>query len=102
MSSFFNQWLYTPGQPSLKITWKQASDKKIEVTVSQLQAVPFKFPLEIGLTAISGKTKKETLTITGKKEESFSLNVDEGITRITSDPGINLFFEEKNPPQKVN
>ena len=102
LSSFFNQWLYTPGQPSLKITWKQASDKKIEVTVSQLQAVPFKFPLEIGLTAISGKTKKETLTITGKKEESFTLNVDERITRITPDPDINLFFEEKNPPQKVN
>lgn len=102
LNMFFKQWLYTPGQPSLKITWKQLNDKKITITVSQLQPVPFSFPLEIGIMTVSGKTKKASLTITGKKEESFTLNFDEAIKTIDSDPDANLLFEEKNLPERKN
>jgi aminopeptidase N len=102
LNTYFKQWLYSPGQPSLKITWKQEGEKKVIVTVNQLQADLFSFPLEIGITTVPGKKRKELLTLSGKKEESFTLNVDEVVKNIVSDPDVNLLFEEKTSPEKQN
>jgi aminopeptidase N len=95
LNTFFKQWLYTPGQPSLTITWKESAGKKLDITVNQLQPVPYIFPLEIGIISASGKTKIETLHITGQKQQSFSLTIDERVKNIMADPAVNLLFEEK-------
>jgi aminopeptidase N len=94
LKSFFRQWLYTPGQPSLNITWKQNANKKIQVTVSQLQETPFNFPLEIEIKTASGKIRLEKLNIS-RKEEVFTLNATEQVKSIAADPGTNLLFEGK-------
>jgi aminopeptidase N len=94
LSAFFRQWLYTPRQPSLNITWKEISSKKIQVTVNQLQETAFIFPLEIALQTTSGKTKIEKLNIS-QKEQNFVLNTPETISNIITDPNTSLLFEEK-------
>ncbi|MCW3120314.1 MAG: family peptidase [Chitinophagaceae bacterium] len=94
LQSFFTQWLYTAGQPQLNISWKTAANKKLLITIKQLQESPFTFPLEIELHTNSGKTKIEKLNIT-KKEETFPLNVSEKIVKLVADPDINLLFEGK-------
>jgi len=94
---FFRQWLYTPGQPSLNISWKTGKDKKLQVTVSQLQSTPFSFPLEIEIKTASGKTNIEKLNIS-RKEELFTLNTNEQVISIAADPNTNLLFEGKINP----
>lgn len=91
---FFNQWLYTPGQPSLKIDWKMDKGKKIIMKINQLQENFFQFPLEIELMTANGKSKIETLEIS-KREESFSFPVPGAVNRVIADPNISLLFEEK-------
>lgn len=93
LSVFFKQWLYTAGNPSLDIKWKySAPDKKMSVTVTQLQESLFQFPLEIGLKSASGKTKTETLFISNKTE-TFSLSVSDAIVQVVPDPATSLLFE---------
>lgn len=98
---FFNQWLYTPGQPSLTISWKMDQNKKLLIKVSQLQAKPFSFPLELELKATGGKSRIEKLTI-AKKEETFTLAAPEPVTGIVTDPNTSLLFEEKSTPANQN
>lgn len=94
LETFFRQWLYTPGQPKLNITWKTDKNKKLFITVKQEQVVSFVFPLELKITGTSGKTRLEKLTI-NKKEETFILNSPETISSVVADPGVNLLCEEK-------
>jgi aminopeptidase N len=98
---FFDQWLYTPGQPSLNITWKVDKNKKLLVKVSQLQARPFIFPLELELRTSAGKSRIEKIAIS-KKEETFSIPAPETVTDIVSDPNTSLLFEEKTAPTNQN
>lgn len=94
LDTFFDQWLYTPGQPSLSITWKMEKNKRLLLKITQLQAKPFTFPLELELKTAAGKSKIEKLTIS-KKEETFSISVSEPVTGIVPDPGTSLLFEGK-------
>ena len=94
LQTFFKQWLFTPGQPELGITWKSGPDKKLLVTVTQLQQTPFTFPLEVGLKTKSGKINIEKLDIT-RKDQTFTLPAREKITGIIADPATNLLFEIK-------
>lgn len=51
LTSFFNQWLYQPGNPVIEGTWDyDAAGKKITIQLSQTQAGDFLFslPVEIG------------------------------------------------------
>jgi len=98
---FFDQWLYTPGQPLLSITWKTDKNKKLLIKVNQLQAKPFVFPLEIEIKSTAGKTKIEKLDIS-KKEETFTIPVTGQVTSIVADPKTSLLFEEKTAPTNQN
>jgi aminopeptidase N len=45
--SFFHQWLYTPGHPHVRISWKYDPDKKaLLIDFTQTQDQLFDFPLE--------------------------------------------------------
>jgi len=94
LETFFRQWLYTPGQPKLNITWRTDKNKKLFVTVKQEQVVSFVFPLELKITGASGKPRFEKLTI-NKKEETFVLNNPEPVSTVLADPDANLLCEQK-------
>lgn len=92
LDNFFQQWLYTPGIPKLDISWNYSEkDKKINVSVTQLQNIPFNFPLEL-LIQNSKESKTETIRITGARQ-AFSIPVDSKPALVKPDPGVNLLFE---------
>ncbi len=91
LQTFFEQWLYTPGQPALEARWKYDSVKKrITVQVEQTQAMVFTFPLQLGIrkgAAIIVKSfnirdKQTTLSIPAAAKPD----------RIVLDPNVNLLF----------
>jgi aminopeptidase N len=93
LSSFFDQWLYTPGLPRLTVEWKYLEkDKSIIITVKQFQKKMFQFPLEIQLQAASGKSQWETLSVT-RQTQQFSIPVKEKTVEIYLDTKTSLLFE---------
>lgn len=100
LEQFFKQWLYTPTNPKLDIKWKYDADKKkVFVTVSQLQSLPFSFPLEIALG--SGHSKPQILTLAiSKQTETFSFPAATASLSIYPDPNTSLLFEGKVTEQK--
>lgn len=92
LSSFFRQWLFTPGIPKLDISWTHdQSTQKITVTVKQLQQPSFQFPLEIAIQ-LPGRKLTETITVT-QQIQSFSIPTQEKPVSVQADPGINLLFD---------
>ena len=93
LSVFFKQWLYTPGIPKLDVSWSYlTSEKKVSVTVKQLQKNAFVFPLELSLTGVSGNNQT-TIVNVSKQEETFLVSVKEKINSVTLDPKTSLLFE---------
>ncbi|WP_153797999.1 M1 family metallopeptidase [Foetidibacter luteolus] len=92
LDSFFRQWLYTPGQPKLTVTWKyNAAKQSIAVTVEQQQAQPFRFPLKLQFNA-AGKVFTPTLNITGKTYTT-EIPVTFQPLQMIVDPDVDLLFE---------
>ncbi len=68
LDDFFNQWVFTAGQPDLKVVWSyKKMDKSVELSIEQLQESLFTFPLDIEMegmkSTISMDARKETLSI---------------------------------------
>ena len=87
LEEFFNQWIFTAGQPELNITWGFDSKKEqIKIEIEQKQESTFVFPLEIlvndQIYVADISDPKETFTFhTSKNPES-----------ITLDPNVKLLF----------
>jgi aminopeptidase N len=96
LEKFFQQWLHTPVNPQLEISWKYLpGNQKIELTVKQLQDAPaFELPLELSLDMGKGRPKFEKIYIS-KKTEKFILNTGNGIITIKPDPNTSLLTETK-------
>ena len=97
LESFFQQWLYLPGQPVLSGSWSyNESDNMVHITLTQEQTGPvFEFPLQIALEMGLGKSQQKELQIQNK-EESFYFEVDERVTEIVFDPHTWLLFDGSN------
>lgn len=92
LKPFFQQWLFTPGVPQLKI--KTSSEKNVFlIKVKQEQKSLYTFPLEIEVSGDSGHKKRFTSSITAK-EQAFKYNVDFPIQHVVVDPDCKLLFEE--------
>ncbi|HEX7906289.1 MAG TPA: M1 family aminopeptidase [Chitinophagaceae bacterium] len=95
LRTFFTQWLFTPGIPDLKISWKyQPNEKKITIMVEQLQTQPYNFPLELAIGISSAKPKIEKLSIT-KKTETFTIASLQKPLSVIADPLVSLLFSGK-------
>jgi len=95
LSTFFKQWLYLPGIPRLDVQWSYvAKEKKVSVTVKQLQENVFAFPLELQLKGESGNNQLAVIKIS-KSEETFTVPVKEKISSVILDPNVSLLFEGK-------
>jgi aminopeptidase N len=92
LDTFFTQWLYTPGQPDLAITWKyNGATHSITITIEQKQEHIFNFPLETGVM-FWPKDLMKTIQVTGKKTV-FTMNVAARPDEVIADPHVNLLFE---------
>lgn len=93
LDKFFEQWLWFPGHPHLKIDWKQAKNEKLALGIQQLQKEHlFEFPLEIELLYNDRTSETITVQVSSKKEE-LSIPVKKEIKELLFDPEVKLLFE---------
>ena len=91
---FFDQWLFSAGQPEIKLNWEYIeSSKTLKATIVQKQKQLFEFPLEIKIIYGGGKSLYKKINISGPSI-SFSVSVSEKPTALIPDPDVNLLFEE--------
>ncbi len=92
LDRFFKQWLFTPENPSLAISWKyDAKKKQALIDIKQLQNVEFRFPLEIAFIA-KGKTVIQKFMV-DRKIKSFVVSLAEKPSSVIADPKTSLLFE---------
>ncbi len=89
---FFKQWVYSGGYPKVAVEKKYNSQtKRLDLIVKQTQETnkltpeAFVLPMEVEITTAIG-VKIETLNIK-KREETFSIKLDEEPTKIVFDKG---------------
>jgi aminopeptidase N len=91
LGKFFQQWLYTAGQPELRI-WQEAGKKKgtIEVYIEQKQPKLFEFNIELLIKSDSGERIENVIV----KDKITRIEVrSETPVEITPDPNVNLLFQ---------
>lgn len=91
LQTFFRQWLFTPGQPMLKVDWKYNSSKKVVLLqIEQTQANLFQFPLQVSFTN-GNKTVTKTINVKDKiTEKNIPLPFEPN--DIIIDPNVSLLF----------
>ncbi len=89
---FFNQWLYQPRLPQLKIQW-QHQKGKLNFTILQAQKESYQFPLEVQVVNKDGSSAFVKLNIQ-KKKEIISVPAIKQPSKIVIDPNTDLLFEE--------
>ncbi|MEO7983299.1 MAG: M1 family aminopeptidase [Bacteroidota bacterium] len=95
LAQFFQQWLYTPENPSLDMTWKyDVAKKELSLHVKQLQSTNFQFPLNISMIAASGARTSNRIEI-NKKEADYHFSFPEKPTHLTADDFVSVLFEAK-------
>jgi len=93
LKQFFDQWLYTTGQPDLSIQWSyNGQTKEVTVNVEQKQTGEFIFPLEISLKYPSEKSEIQKVYI-DKKNKFFSFKTKERPTAVIVDPDTELLMQ---------
>ena len=91
LKQFFDQWLYTTGQPQLDITWSyDATGKFINVEIKQQQKNIFVFPLSLKINS-PGDGKKEKIFV-DKAVSSFKIKYDQKPSSIIVDPDTELLM----------
>ena len=92
LKQFFDQWLYTTGQPELSIQWNYNSQsKEVIVTINQQQSAEFNFPLEISLKYASGKPEIQKVYM-DKKSKVFTFKTRERPASLIADPDTELLM----------
>lgn len=91
LKNFFRQWLFTAGQPLLKVDWKYNSSKKVvSLKVEQQQANLFQFPLQVRFRDGQQSVIK-TIQIKDKATtKNFPLSFEPKDMEV--DPNVNLLF----------
>jgi len=88
LHTFFHQWLYTPGHPSVRLEWHyDDANSALFITTTQLQPIPFEFPMEL---SIDGKL--HTIQLTAKTNQVRIPLVAEPST-IIPDPNVDLLAD---------
>lgn len=93
LSTFFKQWLFTPENPSLDISWKyDVKKKEVLINIVQQQKTEFRFPIEFAFINSKGKKTIEKFVV-DKKVKSFTIALTEKPVTVMADPNVSLLFE---------
>jgi aminopeptidase N len=90
LGKFFNQWLFTAGQPDLRITINEGTGKGLtDLIIEQTQDYLFSFDIDIQIKDLKG-----TYIVTIPVSERITRKTlrAEKINEIIPDPNINLLF----------
>ncbi|MDP8245098.1 MAG: M1 family aminopeptidase [Candidatus Hinthialibacter antarcticus] len=97
MDRFFEQWVYSPGHPKVKVTHEWMPERKqVKVRVQQTQEMEegrlaFTFPLDVEIVTDDGSFVK-TVEIT-KKDESVFVDCDKAPQSVVIDPQLMVLME---------
>lgn len=90
LKTFFQQWLYTAGNPILDIDWKYDGKKKeVLVNLTQTQPTLFTFPLEISFD----NSRSFSTILVSDKETQAKFPMWSKPLKLVADPNTNLLFE---------
>lgn len=93
LETFFSQWLYSPENPTLDVSWSyDAKSKKVTVHVEQKTNTVFVFPFSIEATEANGASKIHSQKIS-QQSGSFSFSCDTKPIKLKLDPNCELLFE---------
>lgn len=94
LDAFFSQWLFTPVNPTLQISWEYlAKEKKISIHTKQVQSGPaFTLPLDIDIH-LSGNKKITVHLDIRSAEQTFTFAMPEKPVALKPDPQTSLLFE---------
>ena len=100
---FFEQWLYSGGNPSLEGWWEYdpiARALRIELNQTQAEGPTYQLPLQVGIHfgEETLPTRVETLEVEGRFHR-FVIPVDTEPTRVTLDPNAWTLFEADFGPR---
>lgn len=101
---FFDQWLYSGGNPRLEGWWTYDSDAqavRIEINQTQTAGPTFDLPLEVGIH-FDGATLPamiETVPVDGRFHR-FVIPVDRRPTHVALDPLVKTLFESEFGPRE--
>ncbi|OEJ99694.1 M1 family metallopeptidase [Roseivirga misakiensis] len=93
LSTFFKQWIYTPGQPNIVVD-KSYKKGVLNLLVIQEQDQIFDFPLELDIVMKDGTKQRHTIQV-NEKRQAFTLDLAEKPATIVLDPDSWLLFEGK-------
>lgn len=88
LDEFFRQWLYTGGQPELKISIKKGRRKSSDIVIEQVQESLFEFPFEISVITTAGEQLREIVI----NERITKVKFDGNVLGIRPDPGVKLLY----------
>ena len=91
---FFDQWLYRPGIPQLKIQYEWKNNF-LEVDIKQVNALLYiHLPLEVKTQLENGKTFLQKIVI-NEREQKVKLTLPSKPKTIQFDPDVRLLFQQK-------
>lgn len=88
---FFDQWLYSSGQPILKKQWIYFNNK-VRIIIEQTQDKTFEFPLDVELIYADGTSEVKSIFV-DYKNAPFVIECNGDVTDIKLDPNNWLLFE---------
>jgi aminopeptidase N len=92
LSGFFKQWLYTAGQPELKVYRENGiREGKIELTIEQVQKTIFIFPLDLAIKDANGR-RIENIKINDRVSKIYIQAQNDA--EIVLDPNVKLLFNQ--------
>jgi aminopeptidase N len=95
LSAFFQQWVFSPGHPELKLEWTyNAAKKQVEGSITQTQAKPFTFKLEMEARNADCKGLEIKTIELSKAKETFTWPLDKAPNSVILDPGTKLLFKQ--------
>ena len=94
LTTFFQQWLFTPGHPRIDVQWSYNQDQQqLELNLRQVQPGPvFEFPLEVAITGERGESIRKTFVLS-TREQNVTVPFASTPEQIKLDPEIWLLFE---------
>ncbi len=94
LDTFFQQWLYQPGQPMIEAGWRYDADKKeVLLSLAQTQQGPlFNTPLEVAFVWENGSVSQTTVVLS-QKQETIAIPLDAAPASVELDPNTWLLTE---------
>jgi aminopeptidase N len=98
LQSFFDQWLYGAGQPTLTGSW-QFANNQLTIDLYQTQNAKFSFPLEVGLVYGNEVVVKKVMVTSATPSFKFS---GPKPVRVILDPNTKLLFAGEQQLKNVS